>query len=184
MLANHQHLTPVTQHPSLAVTFCEFCMPEAFCEFETVRKWVLLNLCALWEKNLPSVLFVCCIIQWERSISHRRTQMNRTHSIPQRPCGRQSSQNLTATFSSNALWTLYAEGLLWARNCAQKGSVNSVCSVRDKTPHDSNWQACRGNLTFHSPPYGGGEGGGANWGWGWGHCEFCERQRVFIIETI
>ena len=24
----------------------------------------------------------------------------------------------------------------------------------------------RGNLTYHSPPYGGGEGGGANWGWG------------------
>ena len=31
---------------------------------------------------------------------------------------------------------------------AQKGSVNSVCSVRDKTPHDSNWQSCRGNLTY------------------------------------
>ena len=43
------------------------------------------------------------------------------------------SQNLTATFSSNALWTLYAEGLLWARNCAQKCSVNSVRSVREKT---------------------------------------------------
>ena len=62
------------------------------------------------------------------------TQMNRTHSIPQRPCGRQISQNLTATFSSNALCTLYAGGLLWARNCAPKSSVNSVCSVRDKTP--------------------------------------------------
>ena len=44
------------------------------------------------------------------------------------------SQNLTATFSSNALWTLYAGGLLWARNSAQKCSVNSVRSVRDKTP--------------------------------------------------
>ena len=44
------------------------------------------------------------------------------------------SQNLTATFSSNALWTLYAGGLLWARNCAQKCSVNSVRSVREKTP--------------------------------------------------
>ena len=44
---------------------------------------------------------------------------------------------------------------------AQKGSVNSVRSVRDKTPHDSYWQAYRGNLTFHSPPYGGGAGGGA-----------------------
>ena len=57
------------------------------------------------------------------------------------------------------LCSLYAEGLLWARNCAQKGSVNSVCSVRDKTPHDSYWQAYRGNLTFHSPPYGGGARG-------------------------
>ena len=43
-IANHQHLTTITQHPSLAVTFCEFCMPEAFCEFETVRQKVLLNL--------------------------------------------------------------------------------------------------------------------------------------------
>ena len=44
------------------------------------------------------------------------------------------SQNLTATFSSNAPWTLYAGGVLWARNCAQKCSVNSVPSVRDKIP--------------------------------------------------
>ena len=34
--------------------------------------------------------------------------------------------------SNNALWTLYAEGVLWARNCAQKCSVNSVRSVREK----------------------------------------------------
>ena len=32
-------------------------------------------------------------------LSHRFTQKNRTHSIPQRPCGRQISQNLTAIFS-------------------------------------------------------------------------------------
>jgi len=44
------------------------------------------------------------------------------------------SQNLTATFGSNALWTLYAGGVLWDRNWAQKGSVNSVCSVRERTP--------------------------------------------------
>ncbi|MBF1636802.1 MAG: hypothetical protein HXO44_08810 [Prevotella sp.] len=43
-LANHQHLTLNIQHLSLAVTFCDICMPEAFCEFETVRKWGLLNL--------------------------------------------------------------------------------------------------------------------------------------------
>ena len=44
------------------------------------------------------------------------------------------SQNVTPTFSYNVLWTLYAEGLLWARNCAPKSSVNSVCSVREKNP--------------------------------------------------
>ena len=42
------------------------------------------------------------------------------------------SQNLTATFSSNALWTLYAGGLLWDRNSGPKGSVKSVSSVREK----------------------------------------------------
>jgi len=40
-----------TLQPPLAETFCEFCMPEAFCEFETVRKKVLLNLWVLWEKK-------------------------------------------------------------------------------------------------------------------------------------
>jgi len=44
------------------------------------------------------------------------------------------SQNLTATFGSNALCSLYAEGVLWTRNSASKGSVNSVRSVREKTP--------------------------------------------------
>ena len=63
---------------------CELCMPEAFCGLETVRKKDLSNLWDLWEKKLPSVLFVCCIIQWEHSISHRKTQMNRTHKGPQR----------------------------------------------------------------------------------------------------
>ena len=43
-MANHQHLTTITQHPSLAVTLCELCMPEAFCGLETVRKKGLLNL--------------------------------------------------------------------------------------------------------------------------------------------
>ena len=45
------------------------------------------------------------------------------------------TQNLTAIFGSNALCSLYAGGLLWAQNVRQKGSVNSVRSVRDKTPH-------------------------------------------------
>ena len=35
-MANHQHLTPIIQHPSLAVTLCDICMPEAFCGLETL----------------------------------------------------------------------------------------------------------------------------------------------------
>jgi len=53
------------------------------------------------------------------------------------------SQNLTATEASPpaplrmergviTLWTLYAEGVLWARNRALKTSVTSVRSVREK----------------------------------------------------
>ena len=34
--------------------FCDICMPEAFCEFETVRKEGLLNLWVLWEKKSPT----------------------------------------------------------------------------------------------------------------------------------
>ena len=37
-ITNHQHLTLITQHPPLVITFCDICMPEAFCGFETVRK--------------------------------------------------------------------------------------------------------------------------------------------------
>ena len=51
----YQHLTPITQHPTEAVTVCDICMPEAFCEFETVRKKVLLNLWVLWEKEMSFV---------------------------------------------------------------------------------------------------------------------------------
>ena len=46
----------------------------------------------------------------------------------------QIAQNLTATFSYNVLWYLYAGGVLWVRNSAQKGSVRSVSSVREKPP--------------------------------------------------
>ena len=48
-MANHQHLTTITQHPSLAVTFCELCMPKAFCGIETVRKKIR-ELCEFCER--------------------------------------------------------------------------------------------------------------------------------------
>ena len=68
--------------------------------------------------------FFCSQNDTEEQISQRCTE---TLSQP-------ITQNPTATFGSNVLWYLYAGGVLWVRNCAQKCSVNSVRSVRDKTP--------------------------------------------------
>ena len=83
-MANHQHLTPIIQHPSLAVTLCELCMPEAFCGLETVRQKAQWTLCALWEIKLPSDSQASFLTWRVRSFSHRRTQKNRTHKSPQR----------------------------------------------------------------------------------------------------
>ena len=59
-------------------------MPEAFCGFETVRKWVLLDLCALWEKSLPqllsNILFLTERHRWtEHTAFHRALAGGRTH---------------------------------------------------------------------------------------------------------
>ena len=116
-------------------------MPEAFCELETVRKNAPWTLWALWEKKLPSVREKTPQqVTWVSS--HREgafyfSQIYTEEQNTQRPTETLSqpiTQNITATFSSNALWTLYAGGVLWDRNCAPKSSVNSVRSVRDKTP--------------------------------------------------
>ena len=80
-MANHQHLTTISQHPSLAVMLCELCMPEAFCGLEMCAKKAL---CALWEIKLPSNSQAFFLTWRVRSISHRRIQKNRIHSIPQR----------------------------------------------------------------------------------------------------
>ena len=45
------------------------------------------------------------------------------------------SQNVTANLSWNVLWILYAGGVLWVRNSAQKSSVRSVSSVRERNTH-------------------------------------------------
>ena len=109
-------------------------MPEAFCGLETVRQKTPWTLCALWEKKLRSES-ICLFILFRGYFSFSQIyteEQNTQHSTE--TLSQPISQNLTATFSCNALWTLSAEGVLWARNCAPKISVNSVCSVREKTP--------------------------------------------------
>ena len=97
------------------------------------------TLCALWEKKLPSVRektpqWLAWVLSYREDtfyFSQKNTdEQNTQHSTE--TLSQPISQNLTATFSSNALWTLYAKGVLWARNSAQKGSVKSVSSVREK----------------------------------------------------
>ena len=99
------------------------------------------TLCALWEKNLPSVrekppqrlAWVLSYREGAFYFSQIYTEEQNTQR-PTETLSQPISQNLTAIFSYNVLWSLYAGGLLWVRNCAQKCSVNSVRSVRDKTP--------------------------------------------------
>ena len=121
-----------------------------------VRQKAPWTLCALWEKKLPmnkrmhqkgSVKSVSSVrdntsqwFAWVSShsegayfFSQNNTDEQNTQYFTE-TLSQPISQSVTATFSYNVLWILYAGGLLWVRNCAQKGSVKSVSSVRDKTP--------------------------------------------------
>ena len=102
------------------------------CGLETVRQKCSVNsVCSVREKTPQR--FVCVL--YHTVVAFFFSQKNTDEQNTQRPTETLSqpiTQNLTATFSSNALWTLYAGGVLWARNCAPKSSVNSVRSVREK----------------------------------------------------
>ena len=120
---------------------CELCMPKAFCVLETCAKR-LSELCALCERKKLPRLREKTPQQLAWVLSYREdafyfSQSNTEEQNTQRSTETLSqpiSQNVTATFGSNALWTLYAGGVLWTRNRAPKTSVNSVRSVREKTP--------------------------------------------------
>ena len=56
------------------------------------------------------------------------------------------------------LCSLYAGGVLWARNCAQKGSVKSVRSVREKP--STKYASSLIGVTSHTTPLPTGEGPG------------------------
>ena len=97
------------------------------------------------SKLFAIMLCSLCVLCERKTYPHTPTmfffsQNNTDEQNTQRPTETLSqpiSQNLTPTFSYNVLWYLYAEGVLWVRNSAQKGSVKSVSSVREKLPSKS-----------------------------------------------
>ena len=109
---------------------------------------VLLNLWVLWEKEIPFVREgTLQRLSWLLShpegaffFSQKNTdEQNTQHSTE--TLSQPISQNLTATFSYNVLWILYAGGLLWGQNCAQKVLLNlwvlwekMISSVRENFP--------------------------------------------------
>ena len=97
---------------NVSVKPCVFCSSVFFCE----KKKTLESRCGDFSLTELTDL----------------TELSTSVSNPQNAFGIQISQNLIAIFGSNALWTLYAGGVLWARNCALKTSVTSVFSVREK----------------------------------------------------
>ena len=124
-----------------------------------VRQKAPWTLCALWEKKLPmnkrmhqkgSVKSVSSVrdntsqwFAWVSShsegayfFSQNNTDEQNTQYFTE-TLSQPISQSVTATFSYNVLWILYAGGVPWDRNYAQKGSVKSVSSVREKTPQQA-----------------------------------------------
>ena len=145
---NTQHSTetlsqPISQNLTANVSWKasvnSVCRRPSVCSKPCAKR--LSELCALCErKNLPrlrektpqQLAWVLSYREDAFYFSQSNTEEQKTQRSTE-TLSQPISQNLTPIFSSNALWTLYAGGLLWARNCAQKCSVNSVRSVREKT---------------------------------------------------
>ena len=108
-------------------------MPKAFCGLKTCAKKVLLNLWVLWEKNSTKYASSLIGVRGQFFLSQSNTDEQITQHSTE-TLSQPISQNVTANISWNALFSLYAEGLLWVRNVRQEGSVKSVSSVRDKPP--------------------------------------------------
>ena len=123
-------------------------MPKAFCGLETVRKIAQWTLCALWEIKLTSVrdktpqrvVYVLYHTVGAFYSSQKNTDEQNTQSFTE-TLSQPISQNVTATFSYNVLWYLYAEGLLWARNCAQKAPW-TLCALWEKNLPSELFMCC------------------------------------------
>ena len=135
----------------MAVTFCDICMPEAFCGFETVRKKALLNLWVLWEKEKSFVRErtpqrVTCVSSLREGVfyfSQKNTDEQNAQTFTE-TLSQPITQNLTANthhptpfFSCNVLWPLYAEGLLWVRNVGGKVLLDLWVLWEKELPRES-----------------------------------------------
>ena len=123
------------------------------------------TLCALWEKKLSSVRgktpqWLAWVLSYREGafyFSQIYTDKQNTQGFTE-TLSQPISQNLTPIFSWNALCSLYAGGVLCARNVRQKAQW-TLCALweiklprlREKTPHASCKQPKRGNLTYNSP---------------------------------
>ena len=110
---------------------CSLYAEGLLCARNRVLKTSVTSVCSVREKTPQRISSVLSHMEGAFYFSQIYTDEQNTQR-PTETLSQPISQNLTANFSSNALWTLYAEGLLWSRNRAQKSSVKSVDSVREK----------------------------------------------------
>ena len=82
------------------------------------------------EKNPQRISSVLSHMEGAFYFSQKNTDEQNTQGFTE-TLSQPISQNLTAIFGSNALWTLYAEGVLWARNVCQKAQW-TLCALWEK----------------------------------------------------
>ena len=94
------------------------------------------SVCSVRERTTQRVTCVSSFSEGAFYFSQIYTEEQNTQSFTE-TLSQPISQNLTATFSSNALWTLYAEGVLWARNVRQKAQWTLWALWEKKLPSES-----------------------------------------------
>ena len=104
------------------------------CELEMCAK-MLSELRALCERKTPHCEYPTIFLSQKNTEEQNSQRCTETLSQP-------ISQNVTATFSWNVLWILYAGGVLWVRNVGWNVLLNlwvlwekKISFVKDKTPH-------------------------------------------------
>ena len=87
---------------TIVLTLCDICMPEAFCEFETLVE-MFCYVCEFCEKKTPQS--VVCVLSHTSGcvlfLTEYTEEQNTQHSTE--TLSQPISQNVTATFGSNAL---------------------------------------------------------------------------------